>query len=196
MNAEALKAAIGAMPPEVRSELERMRSEKRGLFGNATTQTIVDRHRPLLLWFRKEHQADHADLALLLHIHGISGPDDQPLSVGTVSSAISRAVRAAGRAEIQVEPEGQVTTETWVSPKRSSPVPATAPCLARRRSALGTEANGRGSTMAPVRMPIALERLALTPAMDVPIRTTDGPEIRRAEHQARLSLLVPSTQED
>ena len=43
MNAESLKAAIEAMPVEVQKELERMRSEKRGLFGNATTQMIVDR---------------------------------------------------------------------------------------------------------------------------------------------------------
>jgi hypothetical protein len=37
MNEESLKIAIEAMPAEVQSEFERMRSAKRGLFGNATT---------------------------------------------------------------------------------------------------------------------------------------------------------------
>jgi hypothetical protein len=196
MNAEALKAAIKALPAEVQSELERMGSEKRGLFGKATTQTIVDRHVELLVWFREEHQADHADLALLLHLHGISGPDGQPLTTGTVSSAISRAVRARKSAKTQVGSDDQVTTENRASPKRSSPAPAVAPRPARRRPALGTEANGLGSTVPAARMPIALEGLSLTPPMDAPARTTNAPEIRRAEHQARLSLLVPSTQED
>jgi hypothetical protein len=196
MNAESLKAAIELMPPEVRSELERMRSAERGLFGNTTTQTIVDRHLELLLWFRNEHQADHSDLALLLHLHGISGPDDQPLTVGTMSSAISRAVGASGRAKTQVGSETQVRPESRVAPEHPSPAPAAAPRLARRRIAFGNKANGPGSPTAPAPKQIVLEGLALTPAMDAQVRSAEHPEIRRAEHQARLSLLVPSTQED
>ena len=119
MNAESVKIAIEALPSEVRQELDRMRLAGRGLFGNATSQTIVDRHLDLLLWFRMEHQADHADLALLLHFHGISGPDDQPLTVGTVSSAISRAVRASERARVQ--------TQAKPEPSSPAPVPARKP---------------------------------------------------------------------
>jgi hypothetical protein len=196
MNAGSLNAAIEAMPPEVRKELERMRSAKRGLFGNTTTQTIVDRHLDLLLWLRDEHQADHSDLALLLHLHGISGPDGQPLTVGTVSSAISRAVRANKSAKTQVGSESRTGPDSQSSNELPSPVPAATPRLARRRAALGNTASGAGNTTAPTRKPIVLEGLVLTPAMDAPVRTTDDPEIRRAEHQARLSLLVPSTQED
>ena len=197
MNAESLKAAIELMPPKVQSELERMRSAKRGLFGHTTTQAIVDRHLELLLWFRNEHQADHSDLALLLHLHGIFGPDDQPLTVGTMSSAISRAVRASGRAKTQVGSETQVRPESRVAPEHSSPAPAAAPRLARRRIAFGNKASGPGSPTAPARKPIVLEGLALTPAMDAPVRSAEHPEIRRAAHHAQLmSLLDPSTQED
>jgi hypothetical protein len=196
MNADSLNTAIDALPLEVREELERMRSAKRGLFGNATTQTIIDRHLELLLWFRQAHQADHADLALLLHLHGISGPDDQPLTVGTVSSAISRAVRASERVrdlQTQVRPKAQV------GPERSSPAPAAAPRLKRRRIALGGTATDFGGPTAPAtaRKPVALEGLDLTPAMEAPARPAEEPEIRRADHHARLmTLLDPSTQED
>jgi hypothetical protein len=189
MNAESLKAAIEAMPPEVQKELKSLRSAKRGLFGKATTQTIVQRHLSLLLWFRKEHQADHADLALLLHVHGISGPDGQPLTVGTVSSAISRAVRASDRASVQT----QATPES-ISPANGAPARSK-----HRHTAVGGKANGQDSPMAPAptRKPIALERLDLTPVLDAPARPPEDPEIRRADHHARLmTLLDPSTQED
>lgn len=189
MNAESVKIAIEALPSEVRQELDRMRLAGRGLFGNATSQTIVDRHLELLLWFREEHQADHADLALLLHFHGISGPDDQPLTVGTVSSAISRAVRASERARVQ----------TQAKPEPSSPAPKAAPRLKRRRIAFGDKATGVGGPTAPVpaRKPVALEGLDLTPAMKTPGRLAEDPEIRRADHHAQLmTLLDPSTPED
>jgi hypothetical protein len=189
MNAESLKAAIEAMPPEVQNELERMRSAKRGLFGNTTTQTIVDRHLELLLWFRNEHQADHTVLAMLLHLHGISGPDGQQLTVGTVSSAISRAVRAGDRARVQ----------TQAKPEPISAAPEVAARSKRRHIAVGGKANGHASPMAPAPTPkpIALERLDLTPVMEAPARPPEDAEIRRADHHARLmTLLDPSTQED
>jgi hypothetical protein len=193
VNAEALKTAIEAMPPDVRNELERMRSEKRGLFGKATTQTIVDRHLELLVWFRKEHQAEHSDLAILLHLHGISGADDQPLTVGTVSSAISRAVKAAGR--VKTEPENRVTPESRLSSKRSSAAPAATPRHARRRLAVGAEAKGLGSTVPAARMPTALEPVALTPVTEARARRSHDPELHRADH-ARLVTLIDPTQED
>jgi hypothetical protein len=189
MNAESLKAAIELMPPEVQRELERMRSAKRGLLGHATTQAIVGRHLELLLWFRNEHQADHADLALLLHLHGISGPDHQPLTVGTVSSAISRAVRANDRATVQ-------TQET---PEPISPAPEAPARSKRRHVAVGGKSNGHASPMAPASAgkPIALERLYLAPVGEAPARLPEDPEIRRADHHARLmTLLDPSTLED
>jgi hypothetical protein len=53
--------------------------------------------------------------------------------------------------------------------------------------------------MAPAstRKPIALERLDLTSIREVPVRPPEYPEIRRANHHARLmTLLDASTQED
>lgn len=195
MNAETLKAAIEAMPAEVQDELKAMRANGRGLLGKVTTQMIVDRHLPLFRWFREDLQADHAWLCTLLHLHGISDPDGEPLTVGTVSSAFSRAVKAAELKSIQPETENQATTEKRVTPKRSSSARAVAPRPARRRPALGLETNGLGITMPAARMPVALERLALTPATDAPVRSIGATEIRLAD-QARLSLLDPSTQED
>lgn len=196
MNAQSLKAAIEAMPPEVQKELEGMRSANRGVFGNTKTQTIVDRHLGLLLWLRNEHQADHSDLALLLHLHGISRSDGQPLTVGTLSSAISRAIRANKSATTQVASENPVTTEDRLGPKRSAQPRAAAPRPARRHPALGAEVSGLGSTAAsaPAQMPIALEPLALTPVTEAPVRCPEAPEIRRADY-ARLMLIDP-TQED
>lgn len=194
--AEALKVAIEAMPAEVQKELELMRSTGRGLLGKVTTQMIVDRHLPLLRWFREDLQADHAWLCMLLHLHGISDPDGEPLTVGTVSSAFSRAVKTAELSKIQVETENPVKAENRAGPKRSATTPAAAPRLARQRPVLGAEANSFGSTAAsaPARMPIALEPLALTPVTEAPVRRRDAPEIRRADH-ARLMLIDP-TQED
>ncbi|WP_439409618.1 hypothetical protein ACNJX9_17005 [Bradyrhizobium sp. DASA03076] len=63
---EELKIAFEAMPAEIQDELKRMRSSGRGLLGKVTTQMIVDRHLPLLVWFRKELHADHTVLSMLL----------------------------------------------------------------------------------------------------------------------------------
>jgi hypothetical protein len=148
-----------------------MRSNGRGLLGKVTTQMIVDRHLPLLRWFREDLQADHAWLCILLHLHGISDPDSEPLTVGTVSSAFSRAVKAAGPHNTQVKTENQVRTENRPNAKRSSPARVAALRPARRCPTTSTEPNG-SSTAAPqpAQIQIALEALALTPATETPRR--------------------------
>ncbi|MFK4506511.1 hypothetical protein LPJ38_29570 [Bradyrhizobium daqingense] len=192
MNVEELKIAIEAMPAEIQDELKRMRSSGRGLLGKVTTQMIVDRHLPLLVWFRKKLHADHTVLSMLLHLHGISGPDGEPLTVGTVSSAFSRAVKAAELSKFQAGTGNPVKAQKRAGPKRSAATPASVPRPAQHRPVLNVEANSFAS--APPRVPITLEPLALTPISEVPARRRDASEIRRADH-ARLMLIDP-TQED
>jgi hypothetical protein len=129
-------------------------------------------------------------------LHGISGPDGEPLTVGTVSSAFSRAVKADELSKFQAGTENPVKAQKRARPKRSAAAPASARRPAQHRPVFDVDANSFDSTAtsAPPRVSVALEPLALTTIGEVLSRHHDGPEIRRADH-ARLMLIDP-TQED
>src|SRR6202035_3485715 len=73
-----------------------IRNAGRGLFGHRDTQSIFDDNLATLEALY-HIGASHSDVSQVLHDIGIGRGDGEPLSAGTVSSAMSRARRYAAR---------------------------------------------------------------------------------------------------
>jgi len=91
-----LPSSIARLPVDLQAALIQIRSVGRGLFGHRDTQSIFDDN---LASLERLYQigASHFDVSQVLHDIGITRADGEPLSAGTVSSAMSRARRAVAR---------------------------------------------------------------------------------------------------
>jgi hypothetical protein len=87
-------AVLVRLPADQQAEFVALGAAGRGLFGHRRTQSIFDANLPL---FDQIYSlgASHRDVAEILHALGITRKDGAPLGIGTVSSALSRARRAA-----------------------------------------------------------------------------------------------------
>jgi len=89
-----LPPSLVRLPADLHAGLLQIRTIGRGPFGRRDTQAVFDDHLPTLE--RVYHAgASHLDVSQVLHDIGITRGDGRPLAVGTVSSAMSRARRAA-----------------------------------------------------------------------------------------------------
>jgi hypothetical protein len=106
-----LPSSIARLPVDLQAALIQIRSVGRGLFGHRDTQSIFDNN---LASLERLYQigASHFDVSQVLHDIGITRADGEPLSAGTVSSAMSRARRAAFRRDRLVD-VGTRTARRW-----------------------------------------------------------------------------------
>jgi hypothetical protein len=95
-----LPASLARLPEDLQAALTAIGAAGRGLFGNRNTQSIFDANLPALERLYG-CGASHRDVAEILHAIGITRADGEPLSAGTVSSALSRARRAAARKPVR-----------------------------------------------------------------------------------------------
>jgi hypothetical protein len=95
-SAGALPAPLARLPADLQAGLSLIRNAGRGLFGHRDTQSVFDDNLAIL---ERLYQigASHSDVSQILRDIGITRADGEPLSVGTVSSAMSRARRAAAQ---------------------------------------------------------------------------------------------------
>jgi hypothetical protein len=95
-----LPPSLARLPEDLQAALTAIGAAGRGLFGNRNTQSIFDANLPT---FERLYSfgASHLDVAAILHGIGITRADGEPLSAGTVSSALSRARRAAARKPVR-----------------------------------------------------------------------------------------------
>jgi hypothetical protein len=93
-SSRALPASLARLPADLQAALMQISSVGRGLFGHRDTQSIFGDNLEILEGLYKIG-ASHFDVSQLLHDVGITRADGELLSVGTVSSAMSRARRAA-----------------------------------------------------------------------------------------------------
>jgi hypothetical protein len=91
-----LPSSIARLPVDLQAALIQIRSVGRGLFGHRDTQSIFDDN---LASLERLYQigASHFDVSQVLHDIGITRADGEPLSAGTVSSAMSRAPRRGAK---------------------------------------------------------------------------------------------------